>query len=250
MAGSTRTEPTVDETIALLARTSLPTLICEGSDDLIVYRRIEDRLSHLGVSVLPVGGRLNVLEIFDRRGEIASRVQLGFIADKDTWVNSGVPAQYTHAELILTDGYSIENDVFRDGNLMNLLVGAELARFRRELDQFVEWYALALSRHLAGASFPIARHPEQVLDPAQRPALLALNRGEAYPAALKAALLADYQKLVRGKSLVALLIRNTNSRPGQPRHNDKGLLESVAARPGPLLTQITAKASVLMGARE
>lgn len=38
---TTKAQPTVDELVALLKRTALPTVICEGSDDLIVYRRLE-----------------------------------------------------------------------------------------------------------------------------------------------------------------------------------------------------------------
>src|SRR5579863_8723513 len=135
-AANSRAEPSVEEIIALLKQTSLPTIVVEGADDMIVFRRFEDRLSHLGVSVLPVGGRLNVLNIFTRRGEIPAYVKLAFIADQDTWVYTGVPKEYQHANLILTSGYSIENDVFVDGNLVSLLSRKEFGRFLAELQQF------------------------------------------------------------------------------------------------------------------
>lgn len=235
MAGSSKNnsvQPSVEEIIALLKKSSLPTVVCEGSDDLIVYRRLEDRLLHIGVSVLPAGGRLNVLKIFERRNELPKSMKIAFIADRDTWVNTGIPEDYVSPELIFTDGYSIENDVFCDGGLGSLLVGAETARFQGELEEFVEWYALALTRHLADPSAPITLHPEHVLDQKLRPQLLALKAGEVYPQGLESDLLGDYMRLLRGKSLLALLIRNTNSRAGQPKHTDRALIEMVAARPG------------------
>lgn len=236
---SAKAQPTVEEIIALLKRTALPSVVCEGSDDLIVYRRIEEQLGHIGVSVLPAGGRENVLQIFDRRGEIPNSVRLAFIADRDTWVNTAVPAGYVNPLLCLTSGYSIENDVIIDGNLEGLLTGPEVAAYKSQLNDFLDWYALALNRHLANSADPIAHHPDYVLKPAERPSLMALRPGESYPSALRSTLATHYGILVRGKSLLSLLVRNTNTRPGQPRHTDKALLEIVAARPGDLLKRIT-----------
>ncbi|AOY01608.1 hypothetical protein BJP62_14790 [Jeongeupia sp. USM3] len=141
--------------------------------------------------------------------------------------------------LCLTSGYSIENDVIADGALEGLLVGPEVARYKAELNDFLDWYALALDRHLADQSNPIALHPERVLSLAERPSLMELRAGETYPAPLRASLSSEYGMLVRGKSLLSLLVRNTNTRIGQPKHTDKALLEIVAARPGELLTRLS-----------
>lgn len=237
-AQAAKVQPTVEEIVALLKRTNLPTVVCEGSDDLIVYRRFEEQLSHIGVSVLPAGGRKNVLQIFQRRAEIPTSVRLAFIADRDTWVNTAVPAAYVAPVLCLTSGYSIENDVIADGHLESLLFGSELASYQTELQAFLDWYALALSRHLANESDPIAHHPDHVLNPAERATLMALRAGETYPTALRTTLASQYGMLVRGKSLLSLLIRNANTRRGQPKHTDRGLLEIVAARPGALLAKL------------
>lgn len=237
-ARASSVQPTVDEIIALLKKTNLPTVVCEGSDDLIVYRRFEEHLEDLGVSILPAGGRKNVLQIFDRRAEIPSSVRLAFVADRDTWVNSSVPAAYVVPALCLTAGYSIENDVIADGNLEGLLIGSELASYRAELGDFLDWYALALDRHLKDPSSSIALHPDHVLNPVERGALMALSLGESYPSGLRQSLAVDYRSTVRGKSLLSLLIRNTNTRTGLPKHTDKALLEIVAMRPGALLKKL------------
>ncbi|RCS59783.1 hypothetical protein [Parvibium lacunae] len=238
-AQTAKAQPTVDELIAVLKRTALPTVVCEGDDDLIVYRRLEDQLRHLGVSVLSAGGRENVLQIFNRRSEIPSSVRLAFIADRDTWINTAVPAAYVSPLLCLTSGYSIENDVIADGKLESLLVGAEVSTYKEQLELFLEWYALALSRHLTNPSDPIAYHPKYVLNSKERPSLMALRFGETYPTIMRETLSTKYGTLVRGKSLLLLLLHNLNTRDGLPRYTDKALLEIVAANPGELLTKIT-----------
>jgi hypothetical protein len=238
-AKNAKPELTVDEIIGLLKKSALPTVVVEGDDDMIIYRRLEARLAYLGVSVFPVGGKTKVLSLFCRRTELRSSLKLAFLVDQDTWVNTGVPAEYDSPVVLLTWGYSIENDVYVDGELDQLLSGADATRFEYEIDQFVEWYALALSRHLRGAPTSISLDPNHVLDVTQRSILLSLEPNESYPTALRSQIRQNFAKLLRGKSLLSLLIRNTNSRPGQPKHSDKALLEMVSIRPGPIISGLT-----------
>lgn len=229
---------TIDEAVSLLKKTSLPTIIVEGSDDIIVYRRFEDELQHYGVSILPVGGREKVLELFLRRAEYSANVSVAYIADRDTWINTSVPIDYQHHNLVLTNGYSIENDVIVDGELWTLLRSDESQRFQVELSLFCEWYALALHRHLRDPKHTIALHPDHVLNPSQRQSLLTLGDNETYPVMLRDSLLADANRLIRGKSLMALLIRHLSYKGRDPRHSSGSLLEWVASRPGPSLNRL------------
>ncbi|MEF8750054.1 MAG: DUF4435 domain-containing protein [Candidatus Accumulibacter propinquus] len=202
MAGAgTSNDLSVNEIISTLRRSSLPTVVVEGSDDIVVHRRLEDRLAHLGVSVFPVGGRDKVISAFDRRGELPAGAKVVFVADQDTWVYSSVPPAYAHPNIVFTAGYSIENDVFVDGNLDAILAAQDERAFRQDLATFVDWYALALTRHLADCRNPIALHPEQVLDPAQLPDLMSLRPGEAFPTTLRDQVHGEYARLLRGKSL-------------------------------------------------
>lgn len=235
---STPNEITTEEILALLRRTSLPTIVIEGNDDMIVYRTFEEKLAHLGVSVLPVGGRQKVLEVFRRRTELPLSSTPFFIADQDTWVISGVPSEYVDSRIAFTDGYSIENDIYIDGELRKLLRGTECTKYGVELAEFIEWYALALYRHMRDPQQPIALHPEHVLNLSQRPNLLALLPTEIYPTELHDLITLNYQRLLRGKSLLALLVRNTNYKGREPRHSNSALLEAVAVRPGALLDRL------------
>jgi len=234
----------VDEFIATLRRSSLPTIVVEGVDDIVVYRYFEERLARWGVSLMPVGGRQMVIDIFKRRSEFAA-VKLAFVADMDSFVHVGVPADLESDELIFTDGYSVENDVFRDGCLERLLRVEEKEQFTDELARFLRWYALALSRYLAGRSESISLHPEHVLSNYEE--LIVLAEGEAYPDALLQSVQDNYERLLRGKSLMPLLVRRTNYKGRIPRHNSHALLEIVAARPGRLLNGLFNKITSALG---
>ena len=236
----------VDELVSLLKKTNLPTIVVEGSDDIIIFRHLEDRLSKIGVDVLPAKGRSKLLQVFERRMEFMGSKRVAFIADRDTWVNTGIPPSFCDNTLIFTDGYSIENDVFRDGNLESLLVTSEREIFARELELFISWYSIALARYLVDGTEKIDLHPNQVFQDGCLEKLLIPREGECSPEELKNELKSNYARLIRGKSLLNLLVRQT-TRPGrQPSHKSQALLEFVAARPGQHLRAIEERVSICL----
>ncbi len=246
MTSASRNPATVDEIVATLKKTSIPTIIVEGKEDMIVYRRIEDRLSHLEVDFLAVGGRDKVLDIFARRSEIPKSVKVAFVADQDVWVmKEEIPDLFRDPLLIFTSGYSIENDMYVDGALWELLYGNECDEYSQEREAFIEWYALALSRHIVDMNHTISLHPDHVLKQAQRPALLALLPNETYPTALQERISNDYQRLLRGKSLLKLLVRQLSHKDRDPRHSTRSLLDHAAVRFGPNLRAIMERIEML-----
>lgn len=228
---------TIGEHIASLKRSFIPTVVVEGSDDIVVYRYIEEIYGPINISVLPVGGRDAVLAIYAAKAEIGNHVF--FIADRDTWCVTSVPACYEDKSLVFTDGYSIENDVILDGDIPKLFRRDEKQKFEKELDDFLEWYALALSRHLQAEEEAIKSHPNAILDnAAQRASMLELRPSEVYPDDLKLRLKADPFRLVRGKSLFALIIRQLSRKGRKPKQHHLSLMETVAAAPGPRINKI------------
>lgn len=226
--------PTPDEIISTLRRSSLPTLIIEGDTDAIVFRPLEELLFEMGVSVMPVGGRTCLLEVLRRLdGEAGPWI---FFADKDLWVLSGVPAEFNVDRLILTSGYSIENDIYLDGNLEQYLSRVEREAFKEELDEFVRWFAIAAARALKGTPEELGWHPNAILDDAAKKAeLSALGEDEEDPRDLYNCIMSNYASCLRGKSLLALLIRHL-SYSGRPvRHRVDALIDIVAHNRGPLL---------------
>lgn len=229
---------TIDELVATLKRSSLPTVITEGGDDIVVFRQVEDEFADVGVSVLAVGGRDKLLRLYDRRGEYGN-LEVAFIADRDVWVMADVADQYKDDRLLFTWGYSIENDLYHDGKLEKLLTADEKSSFKAELLEFVRWYALALNRLLGGGEERIRIHPNHLLDtPGRLAAELTLKAGETYPDELLSNIHQNYIRCVRGKSLLSLLMRQL-SYPGRSvRHNHRSIMELVAANRGELLSSM------------
>lgn len=232
-----KTEITVDELVSTIKHSSLPTLIVEGVDDVIVFRRLEDSYSSIQLSILPAGGRTNLLKLFERLAELP-KGKIAFIADRDTWVYSGIPAEYDSNLLAFTAGYSIENDIYLDGTIEAMMTPAEKIRFKTELIVFVEWYALAADRFIRGLDQKLDLHPNYVLKGIDPEEFTGLEVGETYPAALRDSILANYKLLLRGKSLLNLAIRQL-SYTGRPvRHQTSSLMETVASRPGQHLSTL------------
>ena len=182
--------------------------------------------------MLPVGGRQNLLALYERQAEIRSGQKLAFVADLDLWVFSNVPTEYVSSNLIFTNGYSIENDAFRDVDCERLLVPVEKQAFLDEMKIFAEWYALAVSR-CSGGGVLLDIHPNRILNyPSERTRLTRLDPTEEYPSQLFDAVVADYKRLMRGKSLFELFQRQMHGTRAA-RHNRKALLEMAAVKPGP-----------------
>lgn len=231
--------PTIDEIISLLKRTRLPTLIIEGKDDLIVYKRVEEKFYNENLSVLPVGGRNNILKIFDRRHELPPQCKIIFIADKDTWAITGIPGEYSSERLLFTSGYSIENDVFQDGRIDSYMSKHEKDKFNHELEKFISWYSIALQRHLEGDEESIKTHPNNILDnDIEFQKLTKLKEGENFPSEHHKEISRNYKMLLRGKSLMQLAMRQLSYTGRSARHTEKSFIEHVAVNPGPLINKI------------
>jgi hypothetical protein len=119
----------VDEIITVLNMDSrLLSVLVEGPDDIEWFDRIEPLIGKKA-NVIPCGGRPNLLKIFRRRPEFF-KVPVAFIADRDIWVFTEIPAE--NAGIIFTWGYSIENDLIQGLDLHFVLADKE-AQLREKL---------------------------------------------------------------------------------------------------------------------
>ena len=109
---------TVEQLVGVLRRSRKPRIVVEGDDDVIIYRELTKRIGILEVAPLPSGGRKKLLQVYERRSEFA-HVPVAFIADRDMWLFSGIPEGY--ADIIWTQGYSIENDLYVSAELESFL---------------------------------------------------------------------------------------------------------------------------------
>lgn len=233
---------TENEIIATLERSSLPvTILIEGEDDVIIYRRLEQYLS-TDVDVLGVGGRNTILSIFEKqiiKGEILKDKNIIYIADKDIWVNIGIPVEFKNNKIIFTTGYSIENDVFIDAKCDDIIDASDKKQlYADDLQTFLKWYSLALQTTITNigteqdipSNRAIGKHPLEVFN--KFSSLTLLNPNETYPYDLLETLKNTLPLSIRGKSLLAIFTKHFK------HHNNRALFEIVAANPNQCISNI------------
>ena len=239
--------PTVEELVAALRRSALPTVLVEGQEDMRIYRWIEARLGVRAANVFPTGGRDKLLSVYERRQEF-SNLPVAFVADKDMWLFSGIPSKYD--EVIWTEGYSIENDLYTDAELENLLDPQEAQVHQQMLEAIVEWFAFEVEEHLAGRPYEVKTHCNQVvpLGQTQMDEDFRISRGFRPPEEKNhQKIRREYQLQLRGKQLFQILERFLNAPNRGTRYNVSSLheiaLKMTAAHPmmGRLMQEIEQK---------
>jgi hypothetical protein len=137
---------TPDIIIATLQRTHIATVLIEGPEDSEIYGKIERKLGLRVIDFFPCGGKNTLLKVFERRNEIGQSKRIMFIADRDSWVFTRVPSEYE--EIVYTQGYCIENDLFHDGHelIFNLFDQAELEKFERLILNVSSWFAFEIQK--------------------------------------------------------------------------------------------------------
>lgn len=135
--------PTVNEIVNSLKRSFMPIIIIEGTDDVYIYRWLKSKLSNSLVSLQATGGRINLFAIHDRKSEFASKKVI-FIADKDSYRFEGVPSN--RQDIIFTSGYCIENDIYHDSGICNLLDHEDLNDFEILKKVIIRWFSFELEQ--------------------------------------------------------------------------------------------------------
>ena len=104
--------PTVDELVSTLRRSKLPTVVVEGKDDMQSLRWMEDIVKAHEVDVLGVGGRLIYLLSMIEEANSPIYLLLLLLIEID-YLFKNPPNHYE--DIIWTEGYSIENDLYAGG---------------------------------------------------------------------------------------------------------------------------------------
>lgn len=216
---------TMDEAIGTIKRSSLINIAIEGKDDVIVYRRLEEIFQE-NISLLAMGGREQVLELFSRKSEFEGSPVI-YIVDKDLWVFDDIPEEYRNKKIITTNGYSIENDAYSDINPEKYLQDYEKSSFQGELEKFNKWYALTIKRINQGIHCSLSWHPNHILDSDYQD-FIKLNDGEDFPEDLFEKINSEYKKILRGKSLMGLIIRQFSKKGRTPSYHHHYFLEAAA----------------------
>lgn len=151
-----------DELISAINHSSEPFIIVEGPNDVMIYRWILEDIGCEGL-LEPRNGCDGVKLLFDRRKEIKNP-KVVYICDKDTIVYTGIiPKGYE--DIIYTDGYSIENDLYQGKALeAQLFKKQDKIIFSKVLDSFLRAYACELEKFRESLGFDFTINPECILD--------------------------------------------------------------------------------------
>lgn len=176
--------------------------------------------------LLPVGGKANVLALREEAGSFTCP-RVAFLVDRDLWTLSGTPDVYVVDNLIITDGYSIENDLLRDCNAENLLDDGQLEDYHEDLKLIISWYASGVTARLQGVGFDFDRSLDKILSRAEHAltpeASIDLAMFEPDPALVEQ-ISSDHQRFLRGKTWLKLLARYLTAR-GRIQHSTTALLD-------------------------
>lgn len=221
----------VDEIVATIKHSSLPTVLVEGTTDANVYRTLEKRLA-VGVgTMLPAGGRPNLLEVFQRRNEFQGN-RCAFIADLDMWAFTTIPPEY--ADIIFTKGYSIENDVLSGPVPIRLMDDSERAEFNHLLEHLARWIAFEVGEWLSGGNCHLDTHVNQLV-PSTSTSLCPhwqTKRGYREPSA---SVLETVQRsphlLIRGKQVLQAFLRILSKKDRKAKYSKYSLLELCVTSP-------------------
>lgn len=236
--------PTVRELVATLRRSALPTVLVEGQDDMRIYRWLEARLGSQAANVLPTGGRNNLLQVYEERHKFAG-LPVAFVADRDMWLFSGIQPDYD--EVIWTEGYSVENDLYADAErehlLENLLDTEEAQEHQKLLEAVVEWFAFEVEEHLAGRPDEVNTHCNQIvpLGHTQMDEDFRKRRGFRPPGAeIHRQIREKYQLQLRGKQLFQLLVRFLSASDRESKFSYPNLYEMAFKIPSshPLMSRL------------
>ena len=211
--------------VSVLRRSRLPTVVVEGKDDEQIYRWTEARIGTQNANVLFVGGRETLLSVYKRKHEFA-HLPVAFVADRDLWLFSGIPPGYP--DIIWTEGYSIENDLYAGANLERLLNADEVDEHRQVLEVIIEWFAFEVEEYLGCRPAHVATGCNRVVPPGKTEMDQGFrqSRGFRPPSEkLHQQIKDEYQLQLRGKSLFEILIRFLNAPNRRPKYRILALYE-------------------------
>lgn len=221
-----------DDALAVLNRSQLPTVVTEGSDDYRVMRKIEERLSDCDIDFLPVGGKDKVLYVWENL-PMERKLNTLAIVDLDKWLYLGIPDRYVGNGLMYTVGYSIENDIFMDASLIHLCDNHELVNFMADLRIVCAHHAREIGRAIRGETHLLKKHVNHIIaDGDITPSL------DADELARKSNLERHFGQALRGKTLLEVLVRQTNRAGRFAKFGYKHIYEMGSCQIGKIFEQM------------
>ena len=216
---------TPEEIVQILCRSQLPTVLVEGRDDMSVYRWLESCGAIGNVDVMQCGGRTALMTVYQRRNEF-SHIPCAFLADRDLWLFSRVPEEYR--EIVLTRGYSIENDLLDGSCVHSLLDPPERTEFNSLANCLAEWFAFEVEQFRRLEDYQLDLHPNYLIPIGSH----SLNYASLAPRTfhrprrpLVNSILNNFTVKFRGKTLVQLYLRILSAPDRCAKYSRSSILE-------------------------
>jgi hypothetical protein len=202
----------------------MPTLIVEGVDDMYIYRNILNIIGPTKIIAQGCGGRSILLDVYKRKNEFMN-TKVIFIADKDVWVYSNTPEQYI--DIIWTEGYSIENDLFSGAKetIYKLFNEDERKRYEILKSSLLPWYVSQVEKYFKGESFKLNHKIWEIIERDSldvKEHILSESFNEAVDLDLKEKIVKNYNMLLRGKlifDMLVLFLSDSNRKPKYSREH-------------------------------
>ncbi len=142
-------DPNVENLVDALRLSNKPNIIVEGKDDEIIYGTLVERLGRFDVGFFSAGSKDTLLHLYEELSEYENagdfrHTPVTFIADRDMWLFRGIPDQYD--DIIWTEGYSIENDLYAHVKLRDR-VGNKV-EYDQTIDAISMWFAYKVEEYL------------------------------------------------------------------------------------------------------
>ncbi len=142
-------DPNVENLVDALRLSNKPNIIVEGRDDEIIYGTLVERLGRFDVGFFSAGSKDTLLHLYEELSDCENsgdfrHAPVAFIADQDMWLFRGIPNQYD--DIIWTEGYSIENDLYAHVKLRDR-VGNKV-EYDQTIDAISMWFAYKVEEYL------------------------------------------------------------------------------------------------------
>ncbi|MEZ8355730.1 DUF4435 domain-containing protein [Vibrio splendidus] len=228
-----------EEIVQTVKRSSLPTVLVEGKDDIYVYRELVDRIDPVFTSIIACGSRDVLLQVFRRRSEFSDK-KVAFVADQDTYKYLGIPTSYS--DVIFTSGYCMENDLYSGSRVDNVLMSAdEKVTFNNIIEEICSWYAFEIGNIMSSKDFRTANHIDEVCP--KRTGKLCTNflqkiNFTAPSSSQVDDLKSNYPENLRGKQIFQSMSRVLSAKDRYAKFNEKALIELSLKTPNDNLVRI------------
>lgn len=222
----TRAKLTKDEIVETLKRSSIPTVLVEGKDDIHVYRKLIESLNDPVLSIIACGDRDVLFKVYEEVNELNNK-KLVFIADKDSYIYIGIPDKY--GDVIFTDGYCMENDIY-DGCVIKekLMSNKEIEDYNHLIYLVSEWYAFEVEKLKVGLEAKTSTHINLVIPDGSNvlcPEFLKSIDYTPVETELIDEIRNEYSKKLRGKQIFQCLARILTAKGRFAKYNQNILID-------------------------